>query len=108
MRTILDEYEDRLKLRLARKKISQATFDAYMNDASRIFEVILTSLPAQAIQGFMEGAGYRGNFKHVIEPLRGLCREPGHMAFPDRPKPIHRPQVKRNLQKRLPGVMDDI
>jgi len=107
MRTILDEYQDRLKLRLERKKISQATFDAYMNDASRVFEVLLTSLPAQAIQGFMEGAGYRGSYKHIIEPLRNLSREPGHMAFPERPQPIHRPRVKRNLQKPLPGVLSD-
>ncbi len=107
MRTILDEYHDRLKLRLSRKKISQATFDAYVNDASRVIEVLLTSLPPQAIQGFMEGAGYRGEYNHVIAPLRGLCREPGHMAFPDNPQPVHRPRVKKNLQKALPGIMGD-
>jgi len=107
MRTILDEYQARLNLKLSRKKISQATFEAYMNDASRVFEVLLTSLPAQAVQGFMEGAGYRGSYKHVIEPLRDLCREPGHMAFPDRPQPIHRSRVKRNLQEPLPGVLGE-
>ncbi len=105
MRTVLDEYEDRLKLRLSRRKISQATFDAYMNDASRVLEVLLTSIPAQAIQGFMEGAGYRGSYKHVIEPLKGLCREPGHMSFPDHPQAVHRPRVKKELQKPLPGVL---
>jgi hypothetical protein len=80
--TILHEYERRLHSRLAQNEIAQATNDAYLNDASRIFEVLLAMIPAPAIEGYMQAAGYRGDYGIVIEALVELSREPGHINFP--------------------------
>jgi hypothetical protein len=85
--TILHEYERRLNLRLARGEITEATRDTYINDASRIFEVLLRHIPSQAIEGFMESEGYRGEYIHIIGSLNTIAREHGHLIFPQVPLP---------------------
>lgn len=83
--TILHEYERRLSARLARGEIAQATCEAYLNDASRIFEVLLLNVPEAVIAGYMEAAGYRGDYSGVIETLADLAREPHRTNFPINP-----------------------
>lgn len=102
--TILHEYERRLSARLARGEIAQTTSDAYLNDASRIFEVLLLLVPEPAIEGYMEAAGYRGNYSGVIEGLVSLAREPRHTNFPIRHQKTLRNRADPDLQNQLPGV----
>ncbi|MBN1310601.1 MAG: hypothetical protein JXB30_04210 [Anaerolineae bacterium] len=102
--TILHEYERRLKARLARGEIAQTTSEAYLNDASRIFEVLLAEIPIPVIAGYMEAAGYKGDYSGVIESIAALAREPRHTNFPNHPQRTLRPRVNRDLQNPLPGV----
>lgn len=102
--TILHEYERRLSARLARGEIAQTTSEAYLNDASRIFEVLLQLVPEPAIEGYMQAAGYRGDYSGVIEGLAALAREPRHSNFPIRPQKTLRTRDNQELQNQLPGV----
>jgi hypothetical protein len=102
--TILHEYERRLSTRLARGEISQTTSEAYLNDASRIFEVLLLLVPEPAIEGYMQAAGYRGDYSGVIETLADLAREPHHTNFPIHPQRALHAKGNRDLQNSLPGV----
>lgn len=102
--TILHEYERRLSTRLARGEIGQTTSEAYLNDASRIFEVLLLFVPEPAIEGYMEAAGYRGDYSGVIEGLAALAREPHHTNFPIHHQKSQRNRASQELQNQLPGV----
>ncbi len=102
--TILHEYERRLSARLARGEIAQTTSEAYLNDASRIFEVLLLLVPEPAIEGYMEAAGYRGDYSGVIETLATLAREPHRTNFPIRHQKTLRNRADQELQNPLPGV----
>ncbi len=92
--TILDEYERRLEGRLQRGEITESTRDTYLNDGSRVLEVLLKHLPPNVIEGYMEVEGYRSYYGHIVELLRSLARSHGQSAFPD----------PRKAQPRLPGV----
>lgn len=92
--TILHEYERRLDDRLRRGEIAESTHDAYLNEASRIFEVLLRHIPANVIEGYMQADGYRGYYGHIVDALRALARSRRQAAFPD---------VRRS-QPTLPGV----
>ncbi len=100
--TILHEYERRLDERMARKEISTTTRDTYLNDASRVLEMLLRQIPTPAIQGYLEAEGYRGDYRHVIGTLREMAREPGHLLFPAGAYSDKPPQS--DSQERLPGV----
>ena len=102
--TILHEYERRLSARLARGEIAQTTSEAYLNDASRIFEVLLMLVPEPAIEGYMQAAGYRGDYSVVIETLADLAREPHHTNFPIHAQRAGQIRVNPDLQNSLPGV----
>lgn len=108
--TILHEYERRLDARLARKEISQKTRESYLNDASRICEILLAYVPVAAIQGYMEAAGYQGDYQNVIEQLCDLAREPGRTVFDDFKPKLGRPALRRKRhrdaqnQQTLPGL----
>ncbi len=102
--TILHEYERRLSCRLAQGEIAQATSEAYLNDASRIFEVLLLLVPEPAIEGYMEAAGYRGDYSGIIEGLAALAREPHHTSLPIRHQKTLRNRANQELQNQLPGV----
>ncbi len=80
--TILHEFERRLDERVARGEIAPGTRDAYLNDASRVFETLLRNIPVSVIQGYMKAEGYRGDYRHIVETLRMLARQPRHSAFP--------------------------
>lgn len=92
--TVLHQYEEWLQTRLARGDITPSTYDTYLNEASRVFEVILRHLPVHVVEGCMAAAGYQGSHGHVINVLRYMARERGHVAFGD----------PDDLQPRLPGV----
>ena len=102
--TILHEYERRLSARLARGEIAQATSEAYLNDASRIFEVLLLNVPGAVIAGYMEAAGYRGDYGSVIETLVDLAREPHRTNFPIHPPKTLHPKAGHEPRSQLPGV----
>jgi hypothetical protein len=102
--TILHEYERRLSARLARGEIATATSEAYLNDASRIFEVLLLLVPEPAIEGYMQAAGYRGDYSGVIETLADLAREPHHTSFPIHPQRTLHARISKEDQSSLPGV----
>lgn len=99
--TILHEYERRLNARVERNEITETTFDTYLNDASRIFEVLLKVIPSPVVEGYMLAAGYRGDYSGIIESLVVLAREPGHTSFPDHPVLTLRPKASQDA---LPGV----
>jgi hypothetical protein len=105
--TIFHEYERLLDARLAQDEITPATRDNYLNDASRVVEILLMCIPTAAIQGYMEAAGYQGDYRLIIETLRELAREPRHTAF-DEVVWERRELVKRRQQeddqKTLPGI----
>ena len=108
--TILHEYERRLRERVEKKEITQKTADGYLNDASRVVEVLLAYVPVAAIQGYMEAAGYQGDYGQVIEQLMTMTREPGRSTFYDI-KPKGRAMTRRKgraaksvEQKTLPGM----
>jgi hypothetical protein len=92
--TVLHEYEQWLKDRHERGEITTSTLNTYLNEASRIFEVLLRHLPPNVIEGYMETEGYQGYYGHVISALRLMARSRGRVAFknPD------------DAQPRLPGV----
>lgn len=92
--TVLHEYELWLETRHRRGEITESTYNTYLNEASRIFEVLLRHLPPNVIEGFMEAEGYQGYYGHVIGSLRLMARGRGRVAFktPDADQP------------RLPGV----
>ena len=92
--TVLHEYEKYLKERLEMSEIVESTFNSYLNDASRVFEVLLRHLPANVIQGYMKEEGYRRNYRHIIETLQSMAR-------PRRSPRFKHPQEG---QIRLPGV----
>ena len=92
--TILHEYERWLAGRVARGEIAESTFDTYLNDASRVLETLLTSLPANVIEGYLKSAGYKGYYGHIVETLRLMARPPRHTAF-------RQPQEG---QQKLPGI----
>jgi hypothetical protein len=102
--TILHEYERRLSARLARGEIAQTTSEAYLNDASRIVEVLLQLVPEPVIEGYMEAAGYRGDYSGVIEGLVALAREPHRTNFPIQHHKTPRNQADQGLQDLPPGV----
>nr|MBN1230106.1 hypothetical protein [Anaerolineae bacterium] len=90
--TILHEFEDWLLEREQKGEINKKTRQNYMNDASRIFEVMLSQMPANVIEGYLRSEGYRGYYGHLIEALRAMARSRGEKKF-------HDPG-----QSRLPGV----
>ncbi len=102
--TILHEYERRLSARLARGEIAQTTSEAYLNDASRIFEVLLLNVPEAVIAGYMEAAGYRGDYSGVIETLVDMAREPHRTNFPPHPPKTLHAKANQELQNELPKV----
>jgi hypothetical protein len=108
--TILHEFERRLEARLARKEITTNTRDTYLNDASRVFEILLNFVPVAAIQGYMEAAGYQGDYGFVIISLADMAREPGHTSFievePKSPAMMRRKRRRTGAQKTLPGLGD--
>ncbi len=87
--TILHQYEAWLKARHASGAITENTLNTYLNDASRVFEVLLRHLPPNVIEGYMEVEGYRGYYGHIISALRSMARGRGRVAFtpPDAPQP---------------------
>lgn len=106
--TILHEYECRLDARLEKGEITESTHDTYLNDASRVVEILLTYIPVAAIQGYMEAAGYQGDYGGVIDSLCSLAREPGHTAFTDtelKSLAMRRRKKRRDCdQNSLPGI----
>ncbi|MEJ2148879.1 MAG: hypothetical protein P8Z40_05305 [Chloroflexota bacterium] len=80
--TILHEFEKHMNERVVSGEIAEATFDSYLNDASRVFETLLRNIPGSVIEGYMKAEGYRGDYRFIIDILRMLAREPGHIAFP--------------------------
>jgi hypothetical protein len=80
--TILHEFEKHMNERVTSGEIAEATFDSYLNDASRVFETLLRNIPGSVIEGYMKAEGYRGDYRFIIDILRMLAREPGHIAFP--------------------------
>lgn len=85
-KTILHEYERLLDERIKRGEIVESTRNTYLNDASRVFEVLLKSLPPGTIEEHMKAEGYRGRYRHVIESLHGLVRPKRQTAFPTQPE----------------------
>ena len=79
--TILHELERRLDRRLADGEITEATRNSYLNDASRVFEMLLRRIPAPVIEGYMEAEGYQGEYGTVIRLLSDMARPPGYRAF---------------------------
>jgi predicted transport protein len=81
--TILHELERRLDERVAEGEIAASTRDAHLNDAGRIFEVLLRNVPAEVICGYMRSDGYQGDYRYIVRLLRGMAREAGHLVFPE-------------------------
>lgn len=92
--TILHQYEEWLAARRERGEITQDTYATYLREASRVFEVLLRHLPASVIEAYMEAEGYQGTYTHVVNALRVMARERGHIAF----------RTPDDAQPRLPGV----
>lgn len=92
--TILHQYEEWLVERRESGEITQSTYETYVNEASRLFEVLLRHLPVSVIEAYMEAEGYQGYYGHIINVLRFMARERGAVAF-------HTPG---DAQPRLPGV----
>jgi RNA binding exosome subunit len=90
--TILHRYEKWLEERQNREEISASTSVTYLNDASRVFEVLLKHVPAAAIEDYLRSEGYKGHYGHIIESLRAMARGHREVAFGDPRQP------------RLPGV----
>ncbi|MBN1120532.1 MAG: hypothetical protein JXJ17_05600 [Anaerolineae bacterium] len=92
--TVLHRYEEWLAERRDQEEIASSTYNAYLNDASRVFEVLLLEVPPYVIEGYLKAAGYRRTYSHVIENLRKLAR-------PRRVTVFRKPSEK---QRRLPGL----
>lgn len=93
-KTILHEYEAWLEKRRASGEITESTCQTYMNDASRVFEVLLQAIPPNVVEGYMHAAGYRRQYRHVIEALRAMARPRKRLVF----------NAPGEGQERLPGV----
>jgi hypothetical protein len=83
IRTILDEWKDRLEERVARGEITPESADTYLNNATRVIETLLRAVPAEVIAGYMASEGYEGDYGYVIRSLKQLARLPGHLRFED-------------------------
>lgn len=92
--TVLHQYEEWLRERRERGEITESTYNTYLNDASRIFEVLLRHLPPGVIEGYMRAEGYRGYYGHVSNVLRVMARARKQIAF----------AMPEENQPRLPGV----
>jgi hypothetical protein len=102
--TILHEFEKHMNERVESGEIAEATSDSYLNDASRVFETLLRNIPGSVIEGYMKAEGYRGDYRFIIEVLRMLAREPGHIAFPP---PQYRTAPRRGRASDLqPSLLD--
>jgi hypothetical protein len=102
--TILHEFEKHMDDRVTSGEIAEATFDSYLNDASRVFETLLRNIPGSVIEGYMKAEGYRGDYRFIIDILRMLAREPGHIAFPH---PQYRTAPRRSRESDLqPSLLD--
>ena len=102
--TILHEFEKHMNERVISGEIAEATFDSYLNDASRVFETLLRNIPGSVIEGYMKAEGYRGDYRFIIDVLRMLAREPGHIAFPS---PQYRTAIRRDrLSDLQPSLLD--
>jgi hypothetical protein len=102
--TILHEFEKHMSERVMSGEIAEATFDSYLNDASRVFETLLRNIPGSVIEGYMKAEGYRGDYRFIIEVLRMLAREPGRIAFP---LPQYRTAPRRSRDADLqPSLLD--
>jgi hypothetical protein len=83
IRTILDEWKDRLEERIERGEITPESADTYLNDATRVLETLLRAVPTEVIAGYMASEGYEGDYGFVIRSLKQLARLPGHRLFDD-------------------------
>lgn len=81
IRTILDEWKDRMSERVALGEITSESADAYLNGATRVIETLLRAVPTEVIAGYMESEGYQGDYGYVTRSLKQLARPPGHRRF---------------------------
>ncbi len=96
--TILHQYEEWLRERRERGEITENTYNTYLNDASRVFEVLLRHLPPKVIEGYLAAEGYRGYYGHIIATLRLMARGRGRVAFAD----------PGGAQPALPGIAEEV
>ncbi len=96
--TILHQYEEWLRERRERGEITENTYNTYLNDASRVFEVLLRHLPPKVIEGYLAAEGYRGYHGHIIASLRLMARGRGKVAFVD----------PGGAQPALPGISEEM
>ena len=77
--TILHEFEKHMNERVISGEIAEATFDSYLNDASRVFETLLRNIPGSVIEGYMKAEGYRGDYRFIID-AQGVSSAVQHNA----------------------------
>ena len=72
--TILNEYDRRLKDRVAEGEIKGVTHDTYLQDANRIFEALVSVFPAEVIEAIV-ALRFEGPYAHVIKALKEIADE---------------------------------
>ena len=70
-RQLLKEYEQYLRQRERDGEIKEVTRHTYLNDAHRVMESLVATLPAEDIKAKV-GLLYRGYYGNIIKDLKGI------------------------------------
>ena len=72
---LLAEYERKLRNRVRRGEIKQATLDTYLNDANRVFEALVFATERTDIEKAMRSYEYKGYYRNVIGDLEQIVEQ---------------------------------
>ena len=72
---LLAEYERNLRNRVQRGDIKEVTLDTYLNDASRVFEGLVSTTEPSDIENAMKKYGYWGYYGKVVRDLKQIVEQ---------------------------------